>query len=249
MKNYIHLLLLLVGITVLAGCASSQSSYLQSYAGVWATTESVKEDAIIQLELGTNGKIMAGFYSPLLKGYQSKAQLTYEFDELTNSITITDVPDLTQSPFANDVVTGRFDYNATTDALMLYIQDGEAPLTFFFKKKFRKNMTDTEVVLDKLMAPANFDIESAYVFEMKNGSIYGVYAMSNYVNIETPQESYSLIRDLAPVGILYKYGDTKFFIKDNGEVEYTVEESTKRGVLVPLSQYLAREPKSSIEGP
>lgn len=237
--------LFMVGFIALfvASCAS-EAGAMSPYSGVWQTPEPVQGDSVfLQMEIGTFGKAVVGYYDSYTNQYRSQANMTYEFNEFTREITLTDVVDLTKAPFTETVLPGEFGLNEK-GMLTLTLQDGESSVVFQFVKKFQRDMTNQEVVIDKMISMAAFDMDSAYIFETTGGKLYGVYAIGNHVTIATPTDTYSLIKDLAPRGVLYGYGDHKFWFKPDGTAEYTIDEKTYKGELIPLEDYVRENPIS-----
>ncbi len=243
MKKLISFVILCVCVGIMVSCASTSETPMEPYSGVWRSVESAEEDYLfVQMEIGTKGKAIVGLYDSIAKVYRSQADMTYEFDDLSGAIIFTDVRDLSRTPFDQDVLPGEFAFAESGD-LTLSLQDGEREVVLRFVKKFRKDMTDREIVVDKLISSAKFDMDSAYILQSTGGKIFGIHAMSNYVNIESATDTRSLLRDLAPQGILYRYGSTEFWIKADGRsVEYTLDGKVHKGMLIPLEDYLEENP-------
>ncbi len=236
MKHIYRVLGILLLSGVLFSCASTSGEYYHPYAGVWGTTDS--SDISIRMELGVNGKAVVGAYNNTTKKYQSQANIRYTYDGIANTMVFTDVEDLVKPVFKNMPVNGTFQVNEEGTDILLVIEDGESTHTFEFLKKFRKDMTEEERVVDTLLSNGEFDMENSYVMVTSSPRVFGVHAMSNYVQVVTADDVQYLIRDLSPRGSLYTYGQYSFWFKRDGSVEYTVGERKYKGEIIPLAEYL-----------
>ncbi len=236
MKHVYRVLGVLLLSGLLFSCASTSGEYYHPYSGVWGTDDA--SDIGIRMELGVNGKATVGTYNNVAKKYQSQANIRYTYDMTTGTMVFTDVDDLVKPVFSNMPVTGTFQLKDDESGIQLIIEDGETVHTFGFIKKFRKDMTGEERIIDTLRSSSDFDIENCYIMQTGGSRIFGVHAMSNYVQVVTEDDVQYLIRDLSPRGSLYTYGQYAFWLKTDGTVEYTIGERKYKGKIIPLTEYL-----------
>ncbi len=236
MKHIYRVLGVLLLSGLLFSCASTSGESYHPYGGVWATDESA--DIGIRMELGVKGKATVGTYNNVAKKYQSQANVRYDYDMITGTMVFTDIDDLVKPVFSNMPVTGTFQLDEEDGGIQLVIEDGETIHTFGYIKKFRKDMTGEERIIDTLLSSGDFDIDNCYIMQTGGSRIFGVHAMSNYVQIVTEDDVQYLIRDLSPRGSLYTYGQYSFWLKTDGSVEYTVGERKYKGRIIPLTEYL-----------